>query len=692
MARKSTLDPLKIEEIDTLAAIIAAQRKIRLIPGDRWAADHFNGAIMYPRLAILQMPSHEARGHLWRTIEHLVNSHGDVEPYSVAVDACLAVRDALGVNSVHPKWVMPLFFHAERERATELARGHGKNIETRALPRRGVDYRTKELPEVLKTLHQPANNEATFWKIVAAAFELLLEGTISEKALPGTLKWDAAIIDGIRGLLKAPTYDELLYGVEKLVLPIATQRLRDLEEQKKAEKPEKPEKSESSEKPEDAPESPEDQDESEDSDESDEQSDESDSDEEDEERDDEESPADEPDSEDDVDAQPIDDDADDRESETDGDEDGDDADGERDADDGESAETDADPDGEESEDSDATEDGEEPVPSPADDGDEEQADKPEIDPETQDEIEKEVGGEDDAPTKPDFVNDNPNAPSEAAAEQEFDADNIEHERPETTLKPAWGAVARSASRLINTVRQTFLTYLEENEVGEMVYGTRSGRLDVPIAIRPGASQSRRPFKRRTQPNDRSYGIGVIVDCSGSMGCRTEGTAYPEAFGPGPITRWHLATRMTVALTEALSRLPGSDVCITAYHTPVDLVKSLRQPMDAVRKQHIMDHMGAYRDNSDAEALKTTIDELAKSEAECKLIFHLTDGQFCSRVDMVRKEIARAASLGIQVVILTLDLEPDFAYAFVPQHMADEINEENVGKVLAKHLQRMLAAA
>ena len=115
-------------------------------------------------------------------------------------------------------------------------------------------------------------------------------------------------------------------------------------------------------------------------------------------------------------------------------------------------------------------------------------------------------------------------------------------------------------------------------------------------------------------------------------------------------------------------------------------------MNAIRKQTIMKHMGAYRDNSDSEAIRKTIDELVKSSAECKLIFHLTDGQFCSRTQDVRTQIARAESLGIQVVILTLDIEADFAYNYVPKYLADQINDENVGRVLAKHLQRMLAAA
>ena len=113
----------EIEQLDQLVAFIAAQRKLRLIPGDRWAADPCNDAIMYPRKTILEMAPHEARGHLWRTVEHLREFARRYHPYTVAVDAALGVRDALGVNCVHPRWIISLFFHAERERATELASG-----------------------------------------------------------------------------------------------------------------------------------------------------------------------------------------------------------------------------------------------------------------------------------------------------------------------------------------------------------------------------------------------------------------------------------------------------------------------------------------------------------------------------------------------------------------------------------------
>ena len=102
------------------------------------------------------------------------------------------------------------------------------------MPRRGIDYRVQEIPAALDFLNKVPTNEESFWQVAAIAFELLLEGTITAIALPATLKWDAGIIDGIMNLLQAPTYDDLLNQVEALVLPIATQRLRDLEEQQRS--------------------------------------------------------------------------------------------------------------------------------------------------------------------------------------------------------------------------------------------------------------------------------------------------------------------------------------------------------------------------------------------------------------------------------------------------------------------------
>ena len=130
----------------------------------------------------------------------------------------------------------------------------------------------------------------------------------------------------------------------------------------------------------------------------------------------------------------------------------------------------------------------------------------------------------------------------------------------------------------------------------------------------------------------------------------------QRLGPRPTFRsWRFATRLTVATVEALSRLPQTELCLVVYDTPVHLVKPLRQLLDLECKHHVMERMGAYSSNSDAKALRVTIDELSKAEAESKMIFHLTDGEFCSKVEEVRKQLARAASLGIQVVILTLDI-------------------------------------
>jgi hypothetical protein len=621
-------DPIKIEQVDQLLDLIAANVKVKPVPGNRWAADHFNKAIMYPREEILAMPGNAARGHMWRQVEHLISSVTTFDAYTVAVDACLAVRDALGVDLVHPRWVMGLFFHAERERATQLARHHGRNIEARALPRRGADYRETEYATSILTVMREPTAEVQFWESVATAMEMLMEGTLSPAGLPPTMNWDPSIVQAILDLVHAPTYNELIASVERLVVPIAEQRFKDLSESSEDEENE-PSDGETSGSTSDG-------DPTSDADEKSERP-----------------------SEDDTDS------ADEENAEKNDGSDG-----------GEAAEPDADTDGDEG--------------SENNDADAKSKSKRQLSDAEKKRIKKEVESEKPGKTVIDFASENPNAPADDLKEHEFDIAKLDHDPATPSFSPSWGSVVRASRSITQTLRETFLRYIEENEVGDMAYSQRRGGLDVPVVTRP--STDRRPFKRRSIPDDHHYAIGIIVDVSGSMGCYASAPPYPEAFGAGPSLRWHLATRMTVALTEALSVLPGTDLAILTYDERIRYQKPITSKIDAVVKDRVMNAMGAFGDNADHLALKTMIDLLGASYADRKIIFHLTDGQFCSKVDEVHKEIARAQAVGVDVVILTLALSPDFAHQFVPKHMASEITDENLGSVLARHLSQMLWAA
>jgi hypothetical protein len=259
--------------------------------------------------------------------------------------------------------------------------------------------------------------------------------------------------------------------------------------------------------------------------------------------------------------------------------------------------------------------------------------------------------------------------------------------------PAWAAVSRSSATIVESLRRILLEHLVENEVGEIEYGTKSGRLNHREAFRPAHIQSVTPFKRRAECEERSYAISIVLDRSGSMGASTNGDPFCDAFGPGPLQRWHLTARLAVAFTEALDRLDkGSiEIGLITYDDRIDLVKSVRDPLSSTIKQNVMNSIRARGDNDDAGALRCALDDLQKSRAERRIIIHLTDGQFCSSHDEMRAVVREIVQAQVELVILTLDISSSHARAYVPERYADEVNDGNLARVLGKHLQRMLAA-
>ena len=613
---------LSLDELDRLCAILSAELRLTLVPGDSWAWNRAARKLLYPRDRLTAMEPAAATGYLWRTVQHALSSHGQLDAYDVAVDAVLASEAQTGERAMHPHWVMGLMFAAERERVEAIARGGAHNLANSFLPRRGTGYRTQQATQDRDIINAASSSAAQYWQRVATALGAIAAGSLDPRDLPADIAWDEPIVTGVRALPKAPTYDALLEQVEVLVPLLVRKQLESLaapgesaEEPAGEQASQNPAGSGSATKP------------------------------------------------------------------TSGDNQQSGA--------GESVEPeDEEPEHEHADHADVGES--EDKAAPADHTDEEPANS-EISAEQLAALGDEVDATSDERVAIDYFEDNATAnPKEAEHSSPAGGWGNNGQRLfDEKRGPAWNAVSRTNAHVIAPIRRTLLQYLAENDVGEVEHGTRTGRLDYRYATKPAHLLTQPPFCQRTQTDERSYAVGLIIDRSGSMCGRCDARPFHEAFGDGQTLRWHLAARMAVALSEALARVPGAQTAIVAYDGRVDVVKHLGEALGPSVRQRVMDHMVARGDNDDVGALKAMADELRSSAAHAKLIFHLTDGQFCSEAGEVKRTVRELSAANIELVVLTLGLKADFARKFVPIAMADEVCDATVARVLARHLDRML---
>ncbi|TAM65361.1 MAG: VWA domain-containing protein [Microbacteriaceae bacterium] len=674
---------IAIDHLDQLASLLSAELRLRLIPGTAWGVNRLQRVITYPRSQLLAMEQRAAIGALWRTVQHAFSSVGKVNAFDLAVDAALAAEAAIGARTVHPTWILNIVLGAERERVEAIARRRARNLANTYLPAAGRSFRQGEREGALEIVQSQPKNAKGYWARIATAVAGVASGMLTSDDLPADMPWDAATIDAVRTLVDLPSYDALLVAVEQLVPRFARDQARAL-----ANQPPPPPQPNTDSDGNDCDEAQSDSSAGEQSD--------------------------------DV----TDDTADDSASgsipeNAEGNNEGDGG-----ADDEPSRSEDvgqSEPDDEPVTDADSKEDGDKDqleesngtVKQPDSNNDtgdqptsatessnkdgEADADSFDIPQEIIDAIKGELDAQGDERHAIDYfegavTEEGQTTEDQAAAQQEPQSAAEAHHDPladRSTPAPSWSAVGRSNARIRGVLNRVIGQHLVENEIGELIRGTNGGRFDWRRAMYPSTAGTP-PFRRRSSPDDRSYTVALIVDISGSMILPVpDAPAYPETFGGEGLHRWHLSTRLTVALCDALQALPRSEVIIIGFDDNVEVLKTATAPLTAATRQHIMDELRPRGWTTPAKAIERAADEMARAHGEQKLTLLLTDGDFQGTGTDVHTAINRLRAVNSDLAVFTLGCGPESARRFVPVHMADEVTDDSVGRVLARHLKRLL---
>lgn len=668
--------------LDQLTAIISAELKLRLIPGDRWAEDRLNRRLMYPRQQILTMDTGAATGEVWRCVAHALNSFGLLDAYDVAVDAVLAAEDQLGVRSVHPHWVLGIMLQAERERAEAIVRRHARNLRNTFLPPRWTGIRLAEAAEERPIL-EDANPQdpPRYWQRIGIAIGAIAAGVIDRDDLPADLPWDAPTVATIAEIPALPTYDAVLETIERLVPIFARDQLLALAPEPEPSAAEKP------------PESDE-RDDADDSNQPPSSSGNTDG-----------GQADKADSEDNATGERSDDDpsaggvADDdlQDGPDDNDVTEDDHAWAASNDDANPDDSDADRQAQAESENDAA-----PVrldvasAATDEDGNRDDAEAHEpsiivlrIPEEVLEKLRDAVAAAGEERVEIDFLQNDPNADPDIIVELPEDIPATEMTRI-GDVGPAWGAVSRAASAMREPLRRTMLEFLTENEPGQWQGNQPVGRFQAHKVMR--AIPSSLPHRRRLGVDERSYALALIDDRSGSMSAHIDRRSDENVYGSAQAFRWHLTAEMTVALAEVIELLAEARLTIVSYSDRVDLLKRHADPLTPQVRQQVMDVTLPDSGNNDAGAIRIAVGDLATAPCDRRFILHLTDGQFCSSAEQMTAALAYARRHSVEIAFLCLDCEPDFAQRYVPAHMAQRVDASTLPKVLQHYFRRWLRAA
>lgn len=698
---------MQLGDLDQLVGILSADLRLKMVPGHSWIADRLTRKITYPRAQLVTMSDADATGWIFRCVEHCVSTFGDLDAYSVGVDAALTIRETAGVEIIHPRFFLHVVMMAERERVEAIARRRARNLENTYLPRRWQRFRESERIDDRTRLAtiSPMNQPADYWERVGLAVALLAAGAITEDGLPSDMQWAPDVIARIQHVPEITCYDDVLTEIEDLMPAFVRSQLEEHSE------PSHSSEGESNSQPDHKQDSTTESGQeagaasAQTDDETTEPGDGLDQ-----------SAGDASDPTEDAGdacqpANPGTSDA--NTSDADGGAgEGHDVDGpslsenpaQCDESDGLALPDNADQSANDSPQG-SSDGGKSTSPEAAGEGELSNASDPaagsssskagkslsdliaRIAPELLEALKEALDAEPDGRIEIDFIND------DSAA----DPDRVpEHYAPPTedefrdNVIPAWGAVSRSPlnRQLREPLRRTLLKHLIDNEVGELETGHRSGRLDVRAVARP--EPQAQPFRRRQAKADQSYAIGLIVDASGSMRASCPTIVHDEAvFGEGHAQRWHLASYFAVALTEAMNVIPNTQLTIVTYDSRVSFVKPHTMPLTQDVRQRVLRGIVARGENDDAGALSAAIDDLIRATNNTKLLVHLTDGEFCSGQSAIQYQINRAKKHDITVVFLTLAIEPTSARRFVDADLADRVDPETIGPVINKHLTRML---
>lgn len=298
--------------------------------------------------------------------------------------------------------------------------------------------------------------------------------------------------------------------------------------------------------------------------------------------------------------------------------------------------------------------------------------------------------------------------------------------------PPWSVVAGTTLAMTSQIRSACRRYLKDNENSDKVFGFKTGKLAGNKMAKAYINKTQTVFTKYEETGERNYAIYLMVDVSGSMASADKGIInFPEldsyltrqmessarqisenpnlseaekkrdidatmAYWKGRNTsgnrgeRWKFACRLAVALADTLRRFKELQVAMGSYHSGAQTTKPLKSPFTPERMQAIMNDYADPRGGTTAGVgLKEAHRELKKSRAEKKLIIFITDGDFGDYGGHLKKHIEEMRKENIETVVLTVGLPADTAAASVGPENADQVTDENIGKVLGKHLKRMV---
>jgi hypothetical protein len=270
--------------------------------------------------------------------------------------------------------------------------------------------------------------------------------------------------------------------------------------------------------------------------------------------------------------------------------------------------------------------------------------------------------------------------------------------------------------MLGPITKQIRRHLRDNEIADKSHGWKSGRFHSRSLIKGEVTGTEKLYARRDEKGQMSYAVGLLIDASGSMRSGApDVTPHPEVFGGLGATnkgytyehtedyssfyggrsgktygaKWTFATRLCVALSEAIGKYREVKVGIFRFDNDFTVVKQFTQPFSQEVKQHVMDDITGNVDGGteNAKAFRHIADQMSKLNVDKRLCIVLTDGQF---TDYGTDEaIKYMKNKGIEMVVLTLGCDAGTAKQYVGDNFADKVTDESVGPVLGHHLKRMV---
>ncbi|MFZ1075319.1 MAG: vWA domain-containing protein, partial [Minisyncoccia bacterium] len=190
---------------------------------------------------------------------------------------------------------------------------------------------------------------------------------------------------------------------------------------------------------------------------------------------------------------------------------------------------------------------------------------------------------------------------------------------------------------------------------------------------------------------------------------------------GEGSRLILATRIAVALTDALSKFPEVKLSISAYSSPwfdeskghdyywgsthpEEYKESSHHPLKRFRdrltpevRQRILDWLLNGRGGMSTEitpTLRAMVKEFKSVQANRKLLFILSDGDVPDPNKENAELIKKLRALDVRIVLLPIGASRQAAVrmlkGYIPlEDISEEVTDDNIGKILGEQIQRML---